>query len=496
MRTILIAECLHEVCSFNPVATTLSDFFVHSNQEMLQYHHNIGTEISGACRVFAQHADIHVVPTLSARGISSGGPLVARDWTRLAHDFAAALSVAGPVDGLYFCLHGALAAENELDPEGFLLAQARRILGEEIPIVASYDLHGILTDRMLEHVDASVVYHTYPHVDFFETGERAARLLLRIMNREVSPVTARVVIPALVRGDELKIQTGVFGEIVQQARDVEQGPNGLSAGLFIGNPFTDVPELGTSALVVTDGDEELASHKAVELAIHFWQDRAKMQASLTSIEESVRIAMQTSGTVILVDAADATSSGAPGDSNAILRQLTATGYSKRALIPIVDPGAVNAAFAAGVGKTITTQVGGAFDKRCLPLEITAYVSMLSDGRFRSESFRQEWFADRTAVLQVGGITLIAISRPVHLFDRSLFHAHGQDPRQFDAVVVKSPHCQSHMFEDWCARQVDAPGATSANLRSLPYHVCPRPMFPLDADVRFAPQPRLFRRKSS
>lgn len=497
MRRILIAECIHEVCSFNPAPTRISDFFIHSKQEMLQYHNNIRTEISGACGVFSEQADLQVVPTLSARGISSGGLLVATDWTQLARDYVAAFSSAGHVDGIYFCLHGALAAENELDPEGYLLAELRRIFGEMIPIVASYDLHGILTDRMLEHVDASVVYHTYPHVDFFETGERAARLLLKIMNGEVKPVTARVVVPALVRGDELKTQTGVFGKLVQQARDVEQGPNGLSAGLFIGNPFTDVPELGTSTLVVTDNDEELARKRSVDLANTFWQNREKMQASLTSLEESVRIATETAGTVILVDAADATSSGAPGDSNAILRQLMATGYTKRALIPIVDPGAVNAAFAAGVGKTMTTQVGGAFDNRCRPMEITAYVAMLSDGRFRSESFQQEWFADRTAVLELGNATLVVTTRPVHLFDRSLFYAHGQDPLQFDAVVVKSPHCQSHMFDDWCARlvNVDAPGATSANLRSLPYQVCPRPIFPLDAEVQFSPQPTLFRRKS-
>ena len=78
-----------------------------------------------------------------------------------------------------------MAAENEDDPEGFLLAESRKIVGERVPIVASFDLHGVLTDRMLQHADAIVIYHTYPHVDFFETGQRAARLLVRLMNGEV-----------------------------------------------------------------------------------------------------------------------------------------------------------------------------------------------------------------------------------------------------------------------------------------------------------------------
>jgi microcystin degradation protein MlrC len=389
-----------------------------------------------------------------------------------------------------------MAADNEMDPEGFLLAEARKFLGDKMPLVASYDLHGILTDRMLVQADASAVYHTYPHVDFFETGQRAARLLLKIMNRQVRPVTARVFIPALVRGDELITKTGVFGQIVGQAQALEQTPPGLSAGVFIGNPFTDVPELGTSSIVVTDNDPERARQEALRLAQEFWKHRERMQARLTSVEEGVRIACDSRGTVALVDAADATSSGASGDSNVILGQLLAAGYRGRALIPIVDPGAVTAAMAAGIGKTIQVRVGGAFDRHYPPLELAVQVRMLSDGRFRSESFNQEWFSGHAAVLQVGTITLVVTTRSVHLYDRSLFFAHGQDPRHFDVVVVKSPHCQPHMYADWCSRliNVDAPGSTSANLPTLGHRRCRRPIFPLDAGVQFHPRVQVFARQ--
>jgi microcystin degradation protein MlrC len=106
-----------------------------------------------------------------------------------------------------------------------------------------------------------------------------------------------------------------------------------------------------------------------------------------------------------------------------------------------------------------------------------------------------WYAGRSVVLLVNNVTLIATSRAVSLYDRSLFYAHGQDPRRFDLVVVKSPHCQPHMFRDWATRyiDVDAPGATSANLRSLGHTRCPRPIFPLDDDVPWQPKVALFRR---
>lgn len=497
MPRILIAECIHEICSFNPVPTRYEDFALQRGNALFEYHHGIGSEVGGALKVFDAESNVTLVPTLGARGITSGGTIAQADFERLARELLDAIPNAAPVDGAYFALHGAMASTGEEDPEGYFLQEARKILGEQIPIVASFDLHGILTDRILQHADAIVVYHTYPHVDFFETGQRSARLLLRLLRGEIRPVTARVAIPALVRGDELVTATGVFGEIVSQAQQIEQSPGGLSAGMFIGNPFTDVPDLCCNSVVVTNGDPERAKREAMRLATEFWEQRHKMQARLTSLRESVQIARaNTQGTVILMDPADATSSGASGDSNAILGELMRTGYRGRALLPIVDAGAVQAAAQAGIGATVRVQVGGALDaKRFQPLSIEGVVRMISDGRFRSESFGQIWFAGTTVVVQIDNITLVVTSRPVHLFDRSLFLAHGLDPRQFDVVVVKSPHCQRHLYADWCARlvNVDAPGSTSANLPTLGHTRCRRPIFPLDAGVTFAPAVRMFSR---
>jgi microcystin degradation protein MlrC len=452
--------------------------------------------MAGALRIFDGQGDVEVVPAYSARAITSGGMLEPAAFTRIAREFLGAIQAAPAVDAVYYSLHGAMEAENEPDTEGYLLAETRRILGERVPIVVSLDLHGILTDRMLQHADAVVMYHTYPHVDFVQTGERAARLLLRILREGVRPVTAAVTIPALVRGNELITATGLLGGFIRQAQAVEGSPGGLSAGMFIGNPFTDVPGLCSRCVVATDGDPARAEREAVSIAEGFWQVRDRLQQPLTSLAESVRIAAQADGTTVLTDAADATSSGAPGDSNAILRALVESGYRKRALVPVVDPAAVRAACAAGVGGTVRTAVGGALDpRRHSPLPVTAAVRMLSDGRIRSESHGDIWHAGPTAVLEGDCFTLVVTSRAVSLYDRSLFLAHGQDPSQYDAVLVKSPHCQERFYQAWAARMVnvDAPGATSANLKSLGHTRCMRPMFPLDPTVEFRPRAALFSR---
>ena len=200
------------------------------------------------------------------------------------------------------------------------------------------------------------------------------------------------------------------------------------------------------------------------------------------------------GTVALVDAADATSSGASGDSNVVVRALIDKGYSGRVLAPIVDPTVVEKAFAAGGGATLQTTLGGSLDpKRFTPLVVEGCVRLLSDGKFSSETFGDSWCSGPTAILEVAKVTWVVTSRPVSLFDRALFYAHGQDPKRFDAVVVKSPHCESHMFADWCRQviNIDTPGATSANLRRLGHVKCARPVSPLDEDVPFSPQPEVY-----
>lgn len=201
--------------------------------------------------------------------------------------------------------------------------------------------------------------------------------------------------------------------------------------------------------------------------------------------------------MILVDAADATSSGASGDSNAILRALIEGDYTGSSLFPIVDAPAVDAAFAAGVGAAIRVTLGGTLDPdRFTPLPVEARVRLLSDGRIISESHGIEWYGGNTAVLEIGRHTVVVTSRPVSLYDRSLFFATGQDPRRFDAVIQKSPHCRYEFFAAWAAELigVDAPGSTSANLQSLGHSVCRRPMYPMEPDAPFTPEVSVFRRR--
>jgi microcystin degradation protein MlrC len=494
MHRILIAQCEQEISSFNPVPTEYESFEVHVGSALIDAHRGADTCVRGALDVFERRSDVRVVPVLGAKA-SSGGTLRGDGFRRIADAFLAALRErADGADALYFSLHGAMGAEGELDPEGHLLEQARRVLGPHVPIVISLDLHGILTSRMLQHCNGIAVYWTYPHQDFVDTGERAARLLLRILDDGVRPVMARVKVPALVRGHQLITATGCYGAIIGAAQRLEREQVALAAAMMIGNPFTDVPELCSQSLVITDGDEAGARSAALAMARDFWAERARMQASLVSLEDAIRDAKERKAPVTFTDAADAISSGASGDSNAILKGLLAQRYRGRAVMPVVDRPAAERAHAEGIGRYLTVAIGGSLDaQRFPPFEVEAKIVRLGDGRWRHEVSGLPADAGRTAVLEVGRITLIVVSNRVHMMDRAIFLAHGCDPESFDLIVVKSPGAHARFFT--FAEQnyvLDIPGATTANLKLLGHTVCARPIYPLDDDVTFEPTAEVYR----
>lgn len=482
---ILVAELKQETATFNPALTFYTDFRIYRGPDVVTAYHGTKTELSGAFDILDEDDRFEIVPTMAADAVS-GGPIATADLDRLLSEIEDAARSCGSVDAAYICLHGAMAGEDEGDPEGRLLTNLRESLGR-IPLVASLDLHCVLTDRMIEAADILVPYHTYPHTDHYETGQRAARNLIALLDGKAKPTVARVQLPMLVRGDELLTASGRFGEAIRMCQEVEASDSGLSAGVIIGNAFTDVPALQSNVLITTNNDAETAQQHAEQIGQFMWDNRELFQADLTPLDEAIRLARETDGLVVFSDAADATASGAAGDSNAILKGLLDDQFQKRTLIPIVDAPAIAAAFEAGVAAEVTVDPGGTRDfTRFKPVSVTGRVRSLHDGEFTYENGTVGQ-GGRTVVLVCDTIHLLITERPVYVVGRRVFQAFGLEPQDFELVVVKSPNGFRTWYES-IARlivPVDVPGSTSANLKSLPFKHCVRPIFPLDDNAVFS-----------
>ena len=268
----------------------------------------------------------------------------------------------------------------------------------------------------------------------------------------------------------------------------------MSAGFFISNPFTDVPELCSQPFVFTDDNLELAESAVLEQANNFWANRHIMQGKFDSLTDAVTTGASKKGPLAFYDAADAPSSGASGDGNSIITEMAQKKYPHKVLSSIVDPTAVSKAHELGVVASFKMGIGGSLDPRFVPLEMAWTVKSIgNDINLKMETWKFILNPGPTAVLESGNFTVVAMTHSVMMCDRTIYFANGCDPRDFHSTIVKSPHCEPQFYDDWIEQKfnVDAPGSTSANLPTLGHSICQRPMYPMEKDVVFYPKADVF-----
>jgi microcystin degradation protein MlrC len=392
------------------------------------------------------------------------------------------------VDAVLLALHGSLVAEGAPDVEGEVLGALRQVVGPSVPLLATLDLHANLTGRMVRAADALVVYHTVPHLDVFDTGVRGAAVLRRILVEGARPVTAFRKLPLVVPAE--RANTGdpasVSYAFKQRLAELEAHLKVLSAGLATVQPWLDIPELGAAVLVVTDGDEELARSSADALAADLWRRRREYLPELVPVEAAVREAHECrGGLVVLSDSADATTSGAPGDSTWVLGELLKYEWPRPALVTLVAPEVVAAARRLGTGGELRTAVGGVRDHRfARPLPFAARVAGLFDARFvMSGHLARNLAVDLgpSAVLRQGNVHLAVTSRSGPHFAPELFRAAGLDPFAASVVVAKSPCGFRAVYAARAAKilVVRAPGCAPSDFWNYDYQHIPRPLWPWD-----------------
>jgi microcystin degradation protein MlrC len=426
-----------------------------------------------------------------------GGAATAETFAWLRQEVEGALAAALPVDAVLLALHGSLVADGTPDVEGAILGGVRDLAGAGVPVVATLDLHANVTGRMVRHADALVLYHTAPHVDVFETGRRGAAVLRRILVERARPVTAFQKLPLVVPAERANTQDPASAShaLRRRLQEVEADPRVLAAGLATVQPWMDIPELGSAVVVVTDGDPGLARSLCAELAAGVWRRRRDYLPELVPVADAVRAAHDNpEGLVVLSDSADATTSGAPGDSNHVLRELLRYRWPRPALVPLVDPELVAEARRLGPGAEINAKLGGKRDRRfSQPLDLAVCVEGLFDARFvLSGHLGRNLPIDMgpSAVLRHGEVRVLVTSRTGPHFAPEFFRAAGFDPFAAAVVIAKSP-CGFRAAYQERARAilvVRAPGCAPADFWNYPYARIDRPLWPWDEIEGWAPAP--------
>jgi len=482
---IAIASYGQETSSFSPVPTTLETYELYGlfeGEQILEKCREVGA-IGGFMQTFDAELEWTPVPIIHGWAGASG-PLTAETLHHFAKKIADGLKAAGPLDAMYFALHGAAVADGVHDTEAYLLYIVRQVIGEEVPLVISLDHHANLTQAMVAQVDALVGHRTQPH-DQYETGVLADRLLLGILRKQLEPVMAWRKIPLITHQEQFLTAHGPMKAWFDLAREMETRPGVLSTSNFPMQPWLDVPEGGWATAVVTNGDQALAEELADELADRAWALREEFcRLDSISPQEAVRRAQEAEkGLVILSDTGDSVFGGATGDSTTILAELVRQEVSSLALVPMVDPETVEAAIAAGVGGTLTVMVGGKLDPNFgTPLELTAEVVAIGGGRFDVNMLGFESFdLGQAVLLAVGAIRiLVTEKRGIGGNHPSVYEHFDIDLADAKMVVLKTAS-NWQFYQQWISEviRVDTPGGTTSHLEELPWQHLPRPIYPLD-----------------
>lgn len=445
---IAIGGFQHETNTFAPSPATFLDFErgggwppLLRGDDVFDGTAGINLPVAGAVEAL-RRAHHTLVPT--AWAAASPSAHVTRDaFERIAGMIVDALRAAGPVDGVYLDLHGAMVTEHFDDGEGELLARVRQVVGAEVPVLASLDLHANVTARMLASVDAFVAYRTYPHVDMAETGERAAALLLGRLAGEARPALAVRRLPFLIPlGSQCTMLEPMASLYASLPRAEGRGVGSVS--FTPGFPAADFPECGP-VVMAYGADAAAAAAAADGLARRVAGLEAEFGIEVFSPEDGVRramaIAANASRPVVIADTQDNPGAGGNSDTTGMLRALVAAGARRASLGLIADAGAARAAHAVGEGGTLEIALGGRSRiPGDAPFQGRFTVERLSDGRFTCTGpfYRgARMNLGPSACLRIGDVRVVVACEKPQMADQEMYRFVGIEPTREAILVNKS-----------------------------------------------------------
>lgn len=462
---------LHTECStYNPVLAREADFRVLRGPAMLK----------DAYFDFLTHFPAEFTTILHARAIA-GGPVERGIYDTWKAEILAGLKTALPLDGVYLAMHGAMFVEGLFDAEGDFISAVRQVVGPDVLIAASYDLHGNISQTIIDNLDIFSTYRTAPHIDTPDTMRRVVNMLVRALRTGQRPVLAWAPVPVLLPGERTSTQDEPARSFYAQIEAVED-PTGIwDASFQVGYVWADEPR-ATACAVVTGIDRSAMTEAARHLAQDYWDLREGFVfgTKVGSIAECVDWAMAApTGPAVLAESGDNPTGGGVGDRAEVLAALIAKKAQGVVFAGIADKAATDAAYAAGVGAKLKLHIGASLDTSSQPVDTEAEVLFLLE---------TDQAQLREAVVRIGGIDLVlsARRRPYHNIPD--FTRLGLDPRTAKIVVVKSGYLSPDLGPIANPSVMAlSPGVVDQFVERLERKHKNAPQYPFDKGFAFSPK---------
>ncbi len=488
---IAIGGINHETNTFNPRKTVLGDFTARNipAEEFLREEAKSSSTVSGFIAGAKQHG-LDVYPTFDTEAPPLG-PIRREAFDTLTSEFLARLKAAPKLDGLLLFLMGAMVTEDYPLADVEVVRRVRAAMGDGFPIVVVHDYHANVSDEIVRLTSVLITYKECPHLDSKQRGEQAARIMAGIVSGKLKPVQALVKPPMIYNLIFQNTFRPPFGPVTEESRRLERNPKILAVSVPGGYQWGDVPNMGPSAVVVTDNDPELAQREARRLSDMLWASRDQLKLNLPDPAAAVAQAMASGKfPVALFDTGDNIGGGSSGDSTFILAELIrqkAAGW----FVPFTEPEAAAAAFRAGVGQPFDQMVGGKADTlHGKPVRVRGRVRSLHLGTYFETEVRhagRRYFdMGLTAVIEADGSApdlpnlIMLTTKPAIPLSIHQLVSCGVYPERMKILVVKGTIAPRPAYEPVAAKiiEVDSPGVSAVNPARFQYKNVRRPMFGL------------------
>jgi microcystin degradation protein MlrC len=428
---------------------------------------------------FLNAEGVEHLPLLHARAVP-GGPVSRATYEAFKAEFLDLLQASLPLDGLYLAMHGAMTVEGVDDAEGDWISAARAVVGPDVPVAASYDLHGNVTQKIIDQLDIFAGYRTAPHIDVRETMVRAWSMLVRALKTGEKPGVAWAPVPVLLPGERTSTEDEPAKSLYLKLPEHDAVQGIWDANLMVGYVWADQPR-ATACAVVTAVDKAAAEQVAAAIAQSYWDARADFQFGPVTgrLSEMLDIAEATeTSPIILADSGDNPTGGGVGDRADVLAALIARDFQDVLIAGITDKPAVEACFAAGEGASLSLTVGGSLDPASASVAIEAKVVRLDAGHD---------LAERQAVVQAGGITLVLAARRRPYHNIADFTRLGLDPANVRLLVVKSGYLSPELAPISNPNLMAlTDGVINQDIENLPSHRRHHPSYPFVKDFSYRP----------
>ncbi len=485
---IIVAMMKHETNTFSPIVTDwrrFEEWGAYLDDDVVAAYGDTRMAVAAYLKL-AREIGAEIVTPLAAEAMPSGRVVEA------AYEYMAGLicdAVRAGADAAFLDLHGAMVAEHLFDGEGELLSRIRSI-APELPIAVTCDLHCNLTAAMVENCTALVGYKTYPHTDIYETAEQVGRIVLDAVAGRCDPVMAWDNVPLLSQTLRQGTDDEPMKSLIERCRAAEADDDVLAATVFGGFALADMPDAGTAAIVVTDGDRAKAGQVRDALLADAWRRREDFVYQHEPLEAAVaRARAIEDGPVILLDHADNCGSGANQDVMTVIAEVLRQELEDVVVGAVWDPVAVREMQAAGVGSEVTIELGGKTDMpsielRGKPLAVTGRVKALTDGEWIVRGPMYTGLKVRmgpTALLETSRMQIVVVSHHHEPWDLGVFTSIGIQPQYARYILLKSRIHYRAGFGDLPKHTItlDGEGVTTSDNNLLDYRHVRRPVYPLD-----------------